>query len=42
MELPIGGVEAGKPANVAPTAVMRKLIVLMSHLLKNPNFSLAH
>ena len=33
---------AGKPAKVALTAVMRKLIVLMNHLLKNPNFSLAH
>lgn len=32
---------AGKPAKVALTAVMRKLIVLMNHLLKNPNFSLA-
>jgi len=34
-------VAAGKPAKVALTAVMRKLIVLMNHLLKNPNFSLA-
>ena len=33
---------AGKPAQVALTAVMRKLIVLMNHLLKNSNFSLAH
>jgi transposase len=33
---------AGKPAKVALTAVMRKLIILMNHLLKNPNFSLAH
>jgi transposase len=32
---------AGKPAQVALTAVMRKLIVLMNHVLKNPNFSLA-
>jgi transposase len=32
---------AGKPAKVALTAVMRKLIVLMNHTLKNPNFSLA-
>jgi transposase len=32
---------AGKPAKVALTAVMRKLIVLMNPLLKNPNFSLA-
>lgn len=29
---------AGKPAKVALTAVMRKLIVLMNHTLKNPNF----
>ena len=35
-------VAAGKPAKVALTAVMRKLIILMNHLLKNPNFSLAH
>jgi transposase len=32
---------AGKPAKVALTAVMRKLIVLMNHVLKNPNFTLA-
>jgi transposase len=32
---------AGKPAKVALTAVMRKLIVLMNHALKNPDFSLA-
>lgn len=31
----------GKPAKVALTAVMRKLIVLMNHVLKNPNFILA-
>jgi transposase len=31
---------AGKPAKVALTAVMRKLIVLMNHTLKNPNFVL--
>lgn len=31
---------AGKPAKLALTAVMRKLIVLMNHLLKNPNFVL--
>jgi transposase len=31
---------AGKPAKVALTAVMRKLIVLMNHLLKNPTFAL--
>ena len=35
-------IAAGKPAKVALTAVMRKLIVLMNHLLKNPNFILAH
>ena len=35
-------IAAGKPAKVALTAVMRKLLVLMNHLLKNPNFSLAH
>ena len=29
---------AGKPAKVALTAVMRKLIVLMNHTLKYPNF----
>jgi transposase len=34
-------IAAGKPAKVALTAVMRKLIVLMNHLLKNSNFSLA-
>jgi len=32
--------QAGKPAKVALTAVMRKLIVLMNHTLKNPNFVL--
>ena len=31
---------ASKPAKVALTAVMRKLIVLMNHILKNPNFAL--
>lgn len=31
---------AGKPAKVALTAVMCKLIVLMNHTLKNPNFAL--
>jgi transposase len=31
---------AGKPAKVALTAVMRKLLVLMNHTLKNPNFIL--
>ncbi|MGH7786263.1 MAG: IS110 family transposase [Candidatus Binatia bacterium] len=33
--------DAGKPAKVALTAVMRKLIVLMNHALKDPSFSLA-
>jgi len=33
---------AGKPAKVALTAVMRKLIVLMNHLLKYPDFALAN
>jgi transposase len=33
---------AGKPAKVALTAVMRKLIVLMNHLLKYPNFELTN
>ena len=28
------------PAKLALTAVMRKLIVLMNHILKNPNFAL--
>jgi len=32
---------AGKQPKVALTAVMRKLIVLMNHALKNPTFSLA-
>jgi transposase len=31
----------GKPAKVALTAVMRKLITLLNQLLKNPNFQLA-
>ena len=35
-------IAAGKPAKVALTALMRKLIVLMNHLLKNPSFSLAN
>lgn len=30
----------GKPAKVALTAVMRKLIVLLNRLLKNPHFNL--
>lgn len=32
---------AGKPKKVAVTAVMRKLVVLLNHLLKKPNFTLA-
>jgi len=32
----------GKPAKVALTAVMRKLLVLMNRLLKNPNFLLSN
>jgi transposase len=32
--------EAGKPAKVALTAVMRKLLVLMNHILKDPTFEL--
>jgi|SRR3990167_165019 len=31
----------GKPAKVALIAVVRKLIVLLNHMLKNPDFSLA-
>lgn len=34
-------VKAGKPKKVALTAVMRKLIVLLNHLLKYPQFTLA-
>jgi transposase len=34
-------IAAGKPPKLAITAVMRKLVVLMNHLLKNPEFSLA-
>jgi transposase len=34
--------KAGKRPLVALTACMRKLIVLMNHLLKNPNFQLAN
>jgi len=33
---------AGKPPKVALTAVMRKLIILMNHMLKNQNFALAN
>ena len=32
----------GKKPKVALVACMRKLIILMNHLLKNPNFTLAH
>jgi transposase len=32
---------AGKPKKVAVTAVMRKLVVLLNHLLKKPDFTLA-
>ncbi|MBI3887068.1 MAG: hypothetical protein HY302_15270 [Opitutae bacterium] len=34
-------VAAGKPKKVALTAVMRKLVVLLNHLLKHPEFKLA-
>ncbi|MCW5548042.1 MAG: IS110 family transposase [Opitutaceae bacterium] len=34
-------VAAGKPKKVALTAVMRKLVVLLNQLLKNPQFTLA-
>lgn len=34
-------VAAGKPKKVALTAVMRKLIVLLNQMLKNPDFTLA-
>jgi transposase len=34
-------VSVGKPKKVALTAVMRKLVVLLNHLLKNPQFNLA-
>jgi len=34
--------QAGKKPKVALVACMRKLVVLMNRLLKNPNFSLAH
>jgi len=33
--------QKGKPAKVALTAVMRKLIVLLNRLVKNPDFVLA-
>jgi len=32
---------AGKPAKLALTAVLRKLFILLNHLLKNPHFQLA-
>jgi len=32
---------AGKPPKVAITAVMRKLLLLLNSILKNPNFALA-
>ena len=31
----------GKPPKVALTAIMRKLIVLLNHLLQKPDFKLA-
>lgn len=31
---------AGKPKKLAITAVMRKLVVLLNRLLKNPDFKL--
>ena len=34
-------VAAGKPKKLALVAVMRKLIVLLNHILKNPQFKLA-
>jgi len=34
-------VSAGKPKKLALTVLMRKLVVLANHLLKNPSFSLA-
>lgn len=34
-------VTTGKPKKVALTAVMRKLVVLLNHLLKKPQFKLA-
>ena len=35
-------IAAGKPAKVALTAVVRNLFLVMNHLLKNYNFTLAH
>lgn len=34
-------VAAGKPKKLTLTAVMRKLVVLLNHLIKNPHFNLA-
>ena len=34
-------VAAGKPKKVALTAVMRKLVILLNHLIKHPEFTLA-
>ena len=34
-------IQNGKPSKVALTAVMRKLIILLNRLLKNPHFTLA-
>ncbi len=34
-------IASGKPKKVAITAVMRKLIILLNHLLKSPRFKLA-
>jgi transposase len=31
----------GKPFKLAITAVMRKLVILLNHILKNPDFVLA-
>jgi transposase len=33
-------IDKGKSVKVALTAVMRKLIILMNHILKNPSFAL--
>lgn len=35
-------IAAGKPAKVALAAVMRKLVILMNHVLKNPDFALVN
>ena len=37
----VSDAQATKPKKLALTAVMRKLIVLLNHLLKNPQFKLA-